>query len=159
MEKNDKKRPWITYLALGQLALAVVIMTYGTFSRKLTGHQPDILITVSLLIFWLMTDILEPVVMKRLADITAEQKTAYVKFILLDFAGLAGIAYFLYSMGNAGANGIVGAMVYVITMKPKRDNQNVFYHGVPEKPEEPQEEIQEEPQEKLQEETEQENVE
>lgn len=140
MEKNSKKRPWVTYLALAQLALAVAIMTYGTFSRKLTGRQSDILITVSLLIFWLMTDILEPVVMKKFTGIAQEQKTAYVKFIVLDFVGLAGIAYFLYSMGNAGGNGIVGAMIYVITMKPKRDSQDIFYHGVPEEKEEAEQE-------------------
>ena len=116
MEKDKKKRPWVTYLALAQLAIAVAIMTYGTFSKKLTGRQSDILITASLLIFWILTDIVEPVVMKRFAGITQEQKTAYMKFIALDFAGLAGIAYFLYSMGNAGGNGIVGAMIYVITM-------------------------------------------
>ena len=132
MEKDKKKRPWVTYLALAQLAIAVAIMTYGTFSKKLTGRQSDILITASLLIFWILTDIVEPVVMKRFAGITQEQKTAYMKFIALDFAGLAGIAYFLYSMGNAGGNGIVGAMIYVITMKPKRDSQDVFYHGVKE---------------------------
>mgnify|MGYP000818222140 CR=1 FL=1 len=99
MEKDKKKRPWVTYLALAQLAIAVAIMTYGTFSKKLTGRQSDILITASLLIFWILTDIVEPVVMKRFAGITQEQKTAYMKFIALDFAGLAGIAYFLYSMG------------------------------------------------------------
>ena len=51
MEKDKKKRPWVTYLALAQLAIAVAIMTYGTFSKKLTGRQSDILITASLLIF------------------------------------------------------------------------------------------------------------
>lgn len=141
MEKNSKKRPWVTYLALAQLALAVAVMTYGTFSKKLTGRQSDILITVSLLIFWILTDILEPVVMKRFSGIGQEQKTAYVKFIVLDFAGLAGIAYFLYSMGNAGGNGIVGAMIYVITMKPKRDSQDIFYYGVTENKEAREQEL------------------
>lgn len=78
--------------------------------------------------------------MKRFKDITQEQKTAYIKFLVLDFAGLAGIAYFLYSMGNAGGNGLVGAIIYVITMKPKRDSQDIFYHGVPEEKDETEQE-------------------
>ncbi|EET58147.1 hypothetical protein BRYFOR_09896 [Marvinbryantia formatexigens DSM 14469] len=140
MEENVNKRSWVLYLAIAQLVLAVAVMVYGTVTRKMTGRQSDILIAASLLVFWILSDILEPVVMKRFKDITQEQKTAYIKFLVLDFAGLAGIAYFLYSMGNAGGNGLVGAIIYVITMKPKRDSQDIFYHGVPEEKDETEQE-------------------
>lgn len=126
-EEASKKKKIITALALGQLIAAIVLLIYGAFSRKFTGTKADIMVAVSLLIFWVLMDIVEPLALKRFTQITPERKNAYWKFIILDLAGLAGLAYFLYSMGRTGNNAVIGAVVYALCIKFKRENQDIFY--------------------------------
>lgn len=124
---DRKKRTVITAVALGQLIAAVGLMVYGTLAKSMTNAQSNVLIGVSLLIYWALTDIAEPIWLKRFEGITEQQKSAYFKFLLFDFAGLAGIAYFLFGLGSNGNSGILGAVVYAVSIKIKRDNQDIFY--------------------------------
>ena len=126
-EKGNRAKKIITVIALGQLTLAVVLGIYGVYAHTLTSRQGDIAIGASLFIFWVLMDVIEPVVVHRFENITQIQKSAYLKFVMFDFAGLAGIAYFLFSMGGAGSNGILGAVVYAVSIKLKRENQDIFY--------------------------------
>ncbi|MDO4343629.1 MAG: hypothetical protein Q4C50_02380 [Eubacteriales bacterium] len=126
MKKNTKINI-IMGVALGQLILAVAVMIYGTFKKTITNSQSNGLIGVSLFLYWFLADVAEPFLMKRLDGISAERKSAYLKYILFDFIGLAGIAYFLLGMGNAGNSSLIGAVIYVVTVRLKRDNQDIFY--------------------------------
>lgn len=141
-EKRNKIHLVVTSVALAQLVAAVGVMIYGTLTHKLAGRQGDILVAASLFIFWALTDVAEPVFAKRFDGITQEQKSAYLKFAAFDFAGLAGIAYFLFSMNGSGNSGILGAVVYAVSIKLKRENQDIFYGN---KPDDEQEEETAEP--------------
>lgn len=127
-QKKRKTGRIILGVALAQLVLAVALMVWGVATKHLTTRQSNILVAVSLLIYWLLTDILEPVLAHRFDGITPEQKNAYYKFMGFDLVGLGGICYFLFSMGGTtGSNGILGAAIYALTVKIKRDNQDIFY--------------------------------
>ncbi|MGN0355336.1 MAG: hypothetical protein ACI4EI_09725 [Muricoprocola sp.] len=144
MEENNqykKIRTIIPIVGILILAGALVIMSLGLIKGFLTGTQGNIVMGVALVLFWVLTDIIEPVVTHRFDHITNEQKMAYYKFILFDLAGYAGIAYFLFGVGQ-NSSGIFGAVVYAVVMKPKRDARDIFY-GI-KKPEEDSEEVSEE---------------
>ena len=134
-EKNNKMKNLITAAALGQLALVVLFSIFGAYRHILTGRQSDIMIAASLFIFWVLMDVVEPVALHRFDGITQRQKSAYLKFAAFDFAGLAGIAYFLFCMGGPGNNGILGAVAYAVSIKLKRENQDIFYGLAPEEDE------------------------
>lgn len=131
-EKRKKRTAVITAAALAQLAAAVAFGIYGSFKHVLTSRQGDILIGASLFLFWVLMDVAEPILLHRFDGITARQKSAYLKFAAFDFAGLAGLGYFLFTMGSVSGNGILGAVVYAVSIKLKRENQDIFYGITPE---------------------------
>ncbi len=131
-EKRKKRTAVITAVALAQLAAAVAFGIYGSFKHVLTSRQGDILIGASLFLFWVLMDVAEPILLHRFDGITARQKSAYLKFAAFDFAGLAGLGYFLFTMGSVSGNGILGAVVYAVSIKLKRENQDIFYGIAPE---------------------------
>ncbi len=131
-KKNNRLKNLITGVALAQLAAVVIFGVFGAYKHIITGHQGDLMVGASLFIFWVLMDVAEPIALHRFDGITQRQKSAFLKFAAFDFAGLAGIAYFLFSMGGTGGNGILGAVVYAVSIKPKRENQDIFYGLVPE---------------------------
>lgn len=128
MSETDKKKSRIIIIvALAQLVAALAIMIYGVLNHSLTNFQSNILMGGSLLIYWILADIAEPFLCHRFDGISQTQKESYVKYLLFDFAGYAGIAYFLLGMGSSQSGSILGAVVYAISIKPKQENQKIFY--------------------------------
>lgn len=127
MEKTYKTRGRIVMaLSLLQLLAALALMILGIMNDSITDMQSNIIMGVALFLYWLLMDIVEPKVTHRFDDITPAQKAAYPKYILWDFAGYAGIAYFLLGMGTSQNNSLIGAIIYAVSMKPKRENQDIF---------------------------------
>lgn len=139
---NKKKGTLVMVIALAQLALAVAVMVIGALNKSMSNLQSNILMAGSLFVYWLLMDVVDAVVRHKLDHVTPEQKSAYYKYALFDFAGLAGIAVFLFGLGSGNSNSIIGAVIYAFTMKPKKDSLDVFSGKV--KPEEPEEEPEEE---------------
>lgn len=127
----NRKLSWVfTILSIGELAGALAVVAYGLLKGHMTGTACNIIMGVALAVYWFLEDIAEPFAVHRFDGITQAQKEAYVKYILLDLVGFAGIACFLFGVGgsSSGSNsGILGAVVYVVVMKPKRQNQQIFY--------------------------------
>ena len=144
MEKEYRKRGRIVVaIALLQLIGAVALMAFGAIKGFLTGTQGNFLIAGSLVLYWVLNDIVEPKVAHRFDNITQAQKDAYPKYILWDLVGYAGIAYFLLGMGSSQNGSLIGAIIYAVSMKPKRESQDIFWgRTVPE--EEPDGETDEE---------------
>lgn len=127
----NKKLSWVfTVISIGELAGALAVVAYGLLKGHMTGTTCNVIMGAALVLYWLLEDIAEPFAVHRFDGITQAQKEAYVKYILLDLVGFAGIACFLFGVGgsSSGSNsGILGAVVYVVVMKPKRQNQQIFY--------------------------------
>lgn len=132
--KMNKKLSWgFTVISIGELAGALAVVAYGLLKGNMTETTCNVIMGAALVLYWLLEDIAEPIAVHRFDGITQAQKEAYVKYILLDLVGFAGIACFLFGVGGSpsGSNsGILGAVVYVVVMKPKRQNQQIFYGHV-----------------------------
>lgn len=127
MEENYKKKGHIVAgIALLQMIAALAILVFGTINKSITVVQSNVLMCGTLVIYWILMDVVEPRVAHRLDDIASFQKSAYLKYIFFDLLGYAGIAYFLLGMGSSQNNSLYGALVYAIAMKFKRDNQDIF---------------------------------
>lgn len=127
MNEIYRKRGHIVVgIALFQLIAALALMTVGILNEWLSSMQSNLIMGGALFIYWILSDVVEPKAAHRFDDITEAQKAAYPKYIFWDFVGYAGIAYFLLGMGSAQSNSLVGAIAYVISMKPKRENQDLF---------------------------------
>lgn len=129
--KINQKLSWVfTILSIGELAGALAIVAYGLLKGHMSGLTCNVIMGAALGIYWLLSDVAEPFAVHRFDGISQAQKEAYVKYILLDLVGFAGIACFLFGVGGSssgGSTGILGAVVYVVVMKPKRENQQIFY--------------------------------
>lgn len=149
MEQVYRKRGRIVIgIALLQLFAALGVMIAGLFFEWFTGFQGNLVMGAGLAIYWILADIVEPRVAHRFDNITEVQKNAYTKYIFWDFLGYAGIAFFLFGMGSTQNNSLIGAIVYAVSMKPKRENQDIFLGRiVPEEEIEEAEEVAEEAQE------------
>lgn len=127
----NKKLSWVfTVISIGELAGALAVVAYGLLKGHMTGTTCNVIMGAALALYWLLEDIAEPFAVHRFDGITQAQKEAYIKYIILDLVGFAGIACFLFGVGgsSSGSNsGILGAVVYVVVMKPKRQNQQIFY--------------------------------
>lgn len=127
MNKVYRKRGHIVVgIALLQLIAALGVMIAGILNEWLTNFQSNLIMGGALLIYWILSDLVEPKVAHRFDEITKVQKEAYPKYIFWDFVGYAGIAYFLLEMGSTQSNSLIGAVAYALSMKPKRDNQDLF---------------------------------
>ncbi|MDO4522504.1 MAG: hypothetical protein Q4B57_05080 [Eubacteriales bacterium] len=127
-ERYKGLRRILMVVALGQMVLALGLMIYGLKNQWISDMQSNALMGGSLLLYWVLMDIVEPVTTHRFDGIVPEQKTAYFKFMVMDLVGFAGILYFLIGMGGASGSGnLLGAAVFAAVMKPKRDNQRIFY--------------------------------
>lgn len=127
----NKKLSWVfTILSIGELAIALAIVAYGLLKGHMSGMTSNVIMGVALGIYWLLADVAEPFAVHRFDGISQAQKEAYVKYIVLDLIGFAGIAYFLFGVGGStsgSSGGLLGAVIYVVVMKPKRQNQQIFY--------------------------------
>lgn len=129
-EINKKLSLVFTILSIGELVVALAIVAYGLLKGHMTGMTFSLVMTGALVVYWILADVAEPFAVHRFDGITQAQKEAYVKYILLDLVGFAGVAYFLFGTGgntSSTNSGILGAVVYVVVMKPKRQNQQIFY--------------------------------
>lgn len=140
----NKTLGWlVTALSIGELIVALGIVAYGLLKGHMSGMTSNAIMGGALALYWVLADIVEPFVMYRFDGITQAQKEAYIKYIVLEFIGYVGIACFLFGvgLGSSGSNnGILGAVVYVVVMKPKRQNQQIFYGHIKPEEEEPEEE-------------------
>lgn len=126
----NRKLSWVfTILSIGELAVALAVVAYGLLKGGMSGMTSNVIMGAALFLYWLLSDVAEPFAVHRMDGITQAQREAYIKYILLDLVGFAGIACFLFGVGGSTGNnsGIIGAVVYVVVMKPKRQNQQIFY--------------------------------
>lgn len=121
----------ITFIVIIMLAAVVAYMIYGAVSGNMSITAFRIILAIWLLIYIVLMDIIEPKLLKEFENITEEQKSGYIKYLLSDIAGTAGLAFFIFSLGETNnQTGLFGAVVYIIALRFKRENRKIFYGEV-----------------------------
>ena len=127
-EKKRKIRNGITVISL--LLLVVVAVVLFLSVRKGTMHQGVFMgvLIGFLVLYWVLLDVVEPKLLHELDNLTPEKRLAYIKYAGLDALGFAGLAVFVFNIGENSSMGMVGAVAYVLTINLKKKAKDEFYN-------------------------------
>ncbi len=136
----------VTIAAFGLLALVIVFLVYCgmTEAPQIWFHAA---VALFLIVFWTLTVVVEPRLLKALDDRTQEQKSAYYKYAVLEAVGYVGLAWFVFHMGEEDSTGIYGGAVFLLTMFGKRKFWDVYTGKADGRTEEKDEKDEEKPEE------------
>lgn len=141
MDKQEKRkiRKKITIASFSLLAAALLFLVFIALAKPATNMIFYVGISLFLIVYWLLLDVIEPRMLHEFDGITSEQMSAYYKYAGADLIGYAGIAYFVFSIGGTGNSGLFGAVIYILCVSIKRKFKEQF-EGTPPQTEEQVEE-------------------
>lgn len=126
-EKRRKIQNCISAVSLILVAVIAIFVFIVSRNQRLTGTVFNVIIGAFLGFYWILFDIVEPILLKQFENFTKERKIAYVKYIVTDAIGYAGIAWFVCLLGGSSSSkGMIGAVVYVICISLKRKFKEEF---------------------------------
>lgn len=124
--QRRKIRMRISTASLVVLLVAAVCLIGGLLAGFLPPVAFRVGIGILLFLYWFVNDILEAKLTRILEDATLEQRKSYTKYVLFDAVGYIGLAYFAFSIGENSSAGLVGVVIYALTMSMKRKMQEEF---------------------------------
>lgn len=124
--KRKKIKRFTTGVSLLLLLGMAIFLVVSIQQEEVNQTLFYIIMIGSLFIFWLLMDVIEPRLLHELDDITFERRQAYYKYIGLDALGYAGLAYFVLSLGENGNGGLIGAVIYGLSVGGKRRFRDEF---------------------------------
>ena len=119
MEKDNTKIVLaINTAAILVLAAAVGYMVYMLVTHKNPGIWFAVVLSVCVFLFWLLMDVIKPMVTGEFVGKTAEQMKAYKVYCVVGLVGYAGLVWFAVSAANS--TGIYGAVAFAVATMIKR---------------------------------------
>jgi len=126
-EKRRKIQNFISVISLILVGVIAVFLFIASKNQKLTGTVFNVIIIAFLVFYWILLDVIEPILLKKFENFTKDRKIAYTKYIVTDAVGYAGLAMFICLLGNSSSNkGLVGAVIYVVCICLKRKYKEQF---------------------------------
>lgn len=126
-KKSRKIQNLISGISLFLVAVVALFLFIASKNQKLTGIVFNIIIAVFLSFYWLLLDVVEPILLKQFRDITKKRKAAYIKYIVIDAIGYVGLAVFIFLIGGSSSDkAMAGAVVYVVCISLKRRFKEEF---------------------------------
>ena len=125
---DEKQRQKIDRLITGAgiavLLVVVAYLLYAGLVLKKIGRMYGVVIGISIFLFWLLEDVIKPILTKSLEGKSPQYVSDYKKCAALSLLGYAGLVWFAVSIG--GGTGIYGAVVYVVCLMTKRRIQSEY---------------------------------
>lgn len=128
-EKYEHKvRKVINIITVLMLLSIVGYVVYSALTGATDILVFQILMGAVLVAVLLLADVVEPILLKKFKDITAERKLAYMKFLGLDILSVACLGYFIVTLGMEGSNnaGLYAAVGYFMLTRIKRKFKKEF---------------------------------
>lgn len=131
-QSEKRIRNSITIITIALLLGVVGYVAYAIATKNLQIPIFQIVLSSFLLIYFVLMSIVEPYLLKRFENITAEQKQAYLKFLGIDGLGIACLLFFVYTMGDISESGtdsnigLYAALGYLVTSRFKYKFKNQF---------------------------------
>ena len=122
-QEIKKVRRLITGILIGLTAIVLAYFGYSILSKNTNMTAFQVIMGVWLVCYVLLLDVLEPYLLKEFEDLTPERKTGYIKYLGTDIIGIGGLVLFVFMLGNPDGNstvGLVGAIVYAFSMRPRQ---------------------------------------
>ncbi|MBU9728557.1 hypothetical protein [Diplocloster modestus] len=128
-QEIKKVRRLITGILIGLTAIVLAYFGYSILSKNTNMTAFQVIMGVWLVCYVLLLDVLEPYLLKEFEDLTPERKTGYIKYLGTDIIGIGGLVLFVFMLGNPDGNstvGLVGAIVYAFSMRPRQKFRKEF---------------------------------
>ncbi|MBU9739561.1 hypothetical protein [Diplocloster agilis] len=128
-QEIKKVRRLITGILIGLTAVVLAYFGYSIFSKNTNMTAFQVIMGVWLVCYVLLLDVLEPYLLKEFENLTPERKTGYMKYLGTDIIGIGGLVLFVFMLGNPDGNstvGLVGAIVYAFSMRPRQKFRKEF---------------------------------
>ena len=128
-QEIKKVRRLITGILIGLTAIVLAYFGYSILSKNTNMTAFQVIMGVWLVCYVLLLDVLEPYLLKEFEDLTPERKTGYIKYLGTDIIGIGGLVLFVFMLGNPDGNstvGLVGAIVYAFSMRPRQTFRKEF---------------------------------
>lgn len=117
-QKKRKLDRMIFRISLLPLAAGLIYMFYSALKKQELGIDYYVVLILCLGLHWFISDVVSIICIKGFEGKTEAQIKAYRIYAALNLAGFAGLGYFAVSVGNN--SGIIGALIYVMTLSQKR---------------------------------------
>ena len=105
----------IMVLSFVPLLMAIACLIIMALNHMMDSILYPICMTVFLSLYWLVSDVLDVIWLKRFEGKTAEDKKNYYAYSACNFIGLMALVYFLTNMSN-----MYGVIAYVVATVMKR---------------------------------------
>ena len=78
-EKRRKIQNFISVISLVLVGVIAVFLFIASKNQKLTGTVFNVIIIAFLVFYWILLDVIEPILLKEFENFTNERKIAYAK--------------------------------------------------------------------------------
>ena len=111
-----------TMIVLAVLTLIIILyLVYGIVTKSTDMLMFGILLGGFVVIYLVMTDIVEPYRLGLFQELTAERRSGFLKMMLMDVIGAGALLYWLFGMTDSGSSEILlPLLIYFITAQVKR---------------------------------------
>ncbi len=128
MENNSNERQRlkkIQRLTLIVLAVMTVIIigyaVYGLVVKSINIKVFEIMLGCFVVVYPVLSDIVEPWRMGMLKNLTQERRAGYLKVLLMDVIGSGALLYWILGLDSeAGNNILIPFLIYFLTVQMKR---------------------------------------
>ena len=117
-----------TMIVLAVLTLIIILyLVYGIVTKSTDMLMFGILLGGFVVIYLVMTDIVEPYRLGLFQELTAERRSGFLKMMLMDVIGAGALLYWLFGMTDSGSSEILlPLLIYFITAQVKRKYRAEF---------------------------------
>ncbi len=115
----------IRLIVIAAAAGILIWIIWCAVTKREIGRGFNILVSVFVILFWLLSDVVSMKLKHGFAGRTEAQKSAYYKCAALDAVAYAGIVYFL--VGRDQTSSLIGAMIYFVGIMNARKFRQEYY--------------------------------
>lgn len=126
VQQEKKVKRIINGVMIGLIAFVAVFVIYAVVSGNLNLALFEFVLGVFVVSYTLLTDVVEPYLLKQFVDLTIAQRQAYYKILAVDVVGVGALLYYVSSMDSEGNRGIIYILVYFLSSQMKRKFKTEF---------------------------------
>ena len=118
---NEKKSKTFTARVISVIFVGLIIglLIYLLYKKVIGDRTYQVLLCLVIFLYWVVQDILIPIVTKDFEGRTPEMMNGYRKYAALDLVGFAGLAWFGISFRGENSS-FYGALVYFFAYMTKK---------------------------------------
>lgn len=144
MEDNSRERQRLkevqrlTLIVLAVMTAVIIgYAVYGLVVKSINIKVFEIMLGCFVIVYPVLSDVVEPWRLGMLKDLTQERRTGYLKVILMDVIGSGALLYWIMGLDSEAGNSIlIPFLIYFLTMQMKRKYRLEFEGKTEEGPEE-----------------------